>query len=173
MEFLNCYTIKNDIEEGICVDDFESIIVESPSTKSIRRATIEMVPAFDAVETVSTEDNLVFLHEATKRDKESDTHVIIAVDPEKWKLCYSVSNMTILDPCGVNGLVMLLVSKDLSNVLVKADDKHRSLQFKNKKLLIGPCARGTMLRDALVKRKLTIAANMLQDQYRLASPTDE
>lgn len=133
-----------------------------------------MVPVFPSGDgDTSTEHNLVFLHEAGKRDKESDSHVIIAVDPEKWKLCYSVANMSILDPCGVNGMVMLLVSKELSNVLIKANDKSTSLQFNNKVLHIGPCGRAVMLRDALVKRKLTIAANMLKGQYRLVSPTDE
>jgi hypothetical protein len=140
---------------------------------SIKRATIEMVPVFPSADEISTENNLVFLHQAGKRDKESDTHVILAVDPERWKLCYSVANMNILDPCGVNGMVMLLVSKDLNNVLVKADDKSTSLHFDNKVLKIGACGRAVMLRDALMKRKLTIAANMLKGQYRLASPTNE
>lgn len=174
MEYLKCFTVKDDIEEGIYVNDFESIIVADPSTTSIKNATLEMIPVIpiDRSNKNVTENSLVFLHEPAKRDKESQSHVIIAVDPSKWKLCYSTANMSILDPCGIHGLVMLLVNNGLQHVLVKADNKKLSLQFSNKSLCIAPCGRAAMLRDAITQRKLTTAVNMLPDQYRKTVPKD-
>ena len=173
MEFLNCYTIKDSIEEGLYVNDFESIIVEDPSTTSIKKATIEMVPVIptDAETNDMAENSLVFLHEAGKKDKASSSHVIIAVDPAKWKLCYAIDNISILDPCGINGLMLLLVSNDTANVLVKADSRTTSLQFQDKKLVIAPCGRAAMLREAVVKRRLTATANTLKAQYQLTPAT--
>lgn len=166
--------MKDDIEEGIYVNDFESIIVEDPSTTSIKNATLELIPVMpiERGNKNVTENSLIFLHEPNKKDKASSSHVIIAVDPEKWKLCYSTANMSILDPCGIRGLVMLLVSNELEHVLVKADKRNLSLQFSNKKLCIAPCGRAAMLRDAVTKRKLTAVVNMLPDQYRQTSPKD-
>ena len=176
MEYLKCFTVKDNIEEGIYVPDFESIIVEDPSTTSIKKATIEMVPVLQP-ESASTnnvtETSLVFLHEAAKGDKESADHVIIAVDPAKWKLCYSTDALSILDPCGLTGLLILLVNKAATHLLVKADDRSLSLQFDNKKLTVAKCGRAAMLRDAIVSRKLTAAVNMSPGQYRTTAPTSE
>lgn len=177
MEYLNCYSVSDSgIEEGIYVSDFESIIVADPTTASIKKATIEMVPVLAPDETGTsnvTETSLVFLHEAKKGDKESADHVIIAVDPSKWKLCYSTANISILDPCGLNGKILLLVNKELPHVLIKANDRSLSLQFSNKKLTIAKCGRAAMLRDAITKRKLTAVASMLPSQFRTTSPTSE
>ena len=176
MEYLKCYTVKDDIEEGIYVENFESIIVEDPSTTSIKKATIEMVPILPATgpsANNATECSLVFLHEAGKKDKESQEHVIIAVDPAKWKLCYRTDNIGILDPCGLNGFLLLLVDKNTEHVLVKADDRTQSLQFQDNKLTIAKCGRAAMLRDAVTKRKLTAFVNKLPDRCLLAAPTDE
>lgn len=175
MEYLNCFSINDSgIEEGIYVSDFESIITADPATESIKKATIEMVPVLSPETTATnnvTETSLVFLHEAKKGDKESADHVIIAVDPSKWKLCYSTENMSILDPCGISGKMLLLVNKNMQNVLIKANDRSLSLQFSNKKLAIAKCGRAGMLRDAITKRRLTAAASMLPSLYRTASPT--
>ena len=176
MEYLKCYTIKDDIEEGIYVDNFESIIVDSPSTTSIKKATIEMVPVFPVEGGTAnnvTEGSLVFLHEAGSRDKESTEHIVIAVDPSKWKLCYRTDTLGILDPCGLNGFLLLLVNKGMEHVLVKADDRTLSLQFKDNKLTIAKCGRAAMLRDAVTKRKLTMAVSKLPSRCLLKPPKDE
>lgn len=172
MEFLKCFTVKDDIEEGIHVSDFESIIVADPSTTLIKKATIEMIPVIKPGTNTKniTETSLVFLHESGKSDKESSDHVILAVDPSKWKLCYSTDALNILDPCGLNGFIILLVNKAAAHVLIKADDRGKSLQFDNKKLTIASCGRAAMLRDAVTQRKLTAAVSMLPSRYRTTSP---
>jgi len=176
MEYLKCFTVKDDIEEGIYVNNFESIIVADPSTTSIKKATIEMVPVFpmegDTANNM-TEGSLVFLHEAGNKDKESTEHIVIAVDPSKWKLCYRTDSLGILDPCGLNGFLLLLVDRSMEHVLVKADDRSLSLQFKDNKLTIEKCGRAAMLRDAVTKRRLTMAASKLPSRCLLRAPKDE
>lgn len=173
MEYLKCYTVNDhDIEEGIYVPEFESIIVEDPSTTTIKKATVEMIPVLKPRGGTSiTETSLVFLHEAEKTDKESQDHIIIDIDPDKWKLCYKTNKLEILDPCGLHGHMLLVVDKSLDQVLIKADDRKLSLQFSNKKLAIASCQRASLLRSAITRRISAAASRMSSSEYRTTDPT--
>ena len=175
MEYLKCYTVKDhDIEEGIYVPEFESIIVETPSTTTIKKATIEMIPVLKTRGGTSiTETSLVFLHEAGKSDKESKDHIIIAIDPNKWKLCYKTNKLAILDPCGFHGHMLLVVDKSMEQILIKADDRKLSLQFSNNKLTIAGCQRSALLRSAITRQLSAADARMSSSEYRTTDPTSE
>jgi hypothetical protein len=115
---------------GIQVDEFESIVVE-PTTTLLKKAVLQIVPILKpdndkSLNSVS-ESSLSFLKEHGKKDTESKDYVVIAVDPKEWKLCYNKDSFGLIDPCGVNGMVLLLVKKGTKHVLVSAKDKHVEL----------------------------------------------
>ena len=173
MEFLKCFTVNDDIAEGIHVSDFESIIVADPSTTLIKKATIEMIPVLTPASRNTndvTESSLVFLHEADKQDKESSDHMILAVDPTKWRLCATNKAISLLDPCGLNGYILLLVNKNAEHLLINAGDRGVSLQLIDQKPTIAKCHRAALIRSVVLNRRITDIANMLPSQYRTTAP---
>lgn len=174
MEYLHCYTVKANVVEGIQVDEFDSIVVE-PATTQLKKAVLQIVPILrpendKSLNSVS-ESSLSFLKEVGKKDTESKDYVVIAVDPAEWKLCYQKDSFGLIDPCGVNGMVLLLVKKGTKHVLVKADDKHMELSINdNNKPVISKCSRASLLFDTVTTNIIKREISKLPTQFLLTAP---
>ena len=175
MDYLACYTIKDTVEEGISVDDFESVVVEDAATTLLKKAVLQMIPVMEPTNSKSlnsvAESSLCFLKEAGKRDKRSEDYVVIAVDPSQWKICYSRDSFGLIDPCGIDGAVLLLVRNGTKHVLVKANDRHTELSIGNdNRPVISKCNRASMLYEAAANRSLMKEISSLPTQCLLAAP---
>ena len=173
--YLLCYTVKDNIEEGISIDEFESVVVDDPSTTMLKKAVLQIVPVLEPENPKSlnsvTESSISFLRLPSKSDKKSDDYVILAVDPSKWRLCYNRDSFGLLDPCGLTGLVILLVKKDTKHVLVKTNDRHTELCIdENSKPVIGKCNRASLIYDTVTNTAIKREVSKLPTQYLLASP---
>lgn len=175
MDYLNCYTIKDNVEEGLSVDDFESVVVDDPSTTLLKKAVLQMIPVMEPANSKSlnsvAECSLCFLKEAGKKDKRSEDYVIIAADPSQWKICYSRDSFGLLDPCGIDGAVILLVRKGARHVLVNAKDRHIELYIDDDcKPVVGKCNRASMLYEAAANRSLMREISSLPVQCLQSAP---
>lgn len=175
MDYLVLYTVKDNVVGGIQVDEFESIVVEDTSTTLLKKAVLQIVPVLSPANDKSlnsvSESSICFLKEAGKKDTESKDYVVIAVDPAVWKLCYNRDSFGLLDPCGVNGMVLLLVKKGTKHVLVRADDKHVELSVDdNNKPVIGRCNRASLLFDTVTTNTVKREISKLPSLALLTSP---
>jgi hypothetical protein len=159
---------------GIQVDEFESIVVE-PTTTLLKKAVLQIVPILKpdndkSLNSVS-ESSLSFLKEHGKKDTESKEYVVIAVDPKEWTLCYNKDSFGLIDPCGVNGMVLLLVKKGTKHVLVSAKDKHVELSVDdNNKPVISRCNRAALIYDTVTTNAIAKEISKLPPQYLLTFP---
>lgn len=175
MDYLDCYTVKDNVESGISIDEFESIVVEDLSTTLLKKAVLQMIPVMPPANDRSlnsvSEASLTFLKEPAKKDKRSSEYIIIAVDPAKWKLCYNRDSFGLIDPCGVNGWVLLLVKSGTKHVLVKAADKHTELSVTDDNTpVINRCNRASLLYESAANAKLMRSISTLPDQILLGAP---
>ena len=174
MDYLHCYTVKDNVVGGIQVDEFESIVVD-PATTLLKKAVLQIVPILKpdndkSLNSVS-ENSLSFLKETGKKDTESKDYVVIAVDPADWKLCYNKDSFGLIDPCGVNGMVLLLVKKGTKHVLVNAKDKHVELSVgDDNKPIISRCSRAALIYDTVTTNAIAKEISKLPPQYLPASP---
>lgn len=127
---LACYSLLDNttITDGIAVGDFESIIVDTPEVLDIKKATIQTLPILTELDTSAPEIgklsqvSLCFLTSTPENTKVSDEGVVLCIDPTVWRLCMDTSNAVIIDPCGLNGNMLLFIHKNRDNVLVCIDD---------------------------------------------------
>ena len=169
MDYLACYTVKENVESGIAIDEFECVAVEDTSTTIINNAVLQIVPVLSpdndkSLNSVS-EASLSFLKPPTKRDTLSKDYVLIATDPAQWKLCYSKDSFGLLDPCGLNGMVLLLVRNDTKHVLVSAKDRHVELSVADGKPVIGRCNRASLIFDTVNNNALKREISKLPSQF--------
>ena len=175
MDYLHLYTLKANVVEGIQVDEFESIVVNDPSTTLLKKAILQIVPILKPENDKSlnsvSESSLSFLKEAGTKDTESKDYIIIAVDPAEWKLCYQKDSFGLIDPCGVNGMVLLLIKKGTKHVLVRADDKHVELSVDDSnKPVIGQCSRASLLFETVATNIIKRELSKLPAQFLLTAP---
>ena len=175
MEYLHCYTVKDNVVGGIQVDEFESIVVENASTTLLKKAVLQIIPVLKPENSKSlnsvSQSSISFLKEPAKKDTESKDYVVIAVNPSEWKLCYQTDSFGLIDPCGVNGMVLLLVKKGTRHVLVKANDKHVELSVDDSsKPVIGSCNRASLLYDTVASNAIKREISKLPAQYLLTVP---
>lgn len=175
MGFLCCYTLGNEkAVEGIDVDAFECINVENLSTARINKAVLEFVPLFDCkskdVAKIAAR-SLSFLNEPAKSDKQDDAGIIVAFDPEKWRLCYNASLYTLLDPCGTDGKILIMANKGARNVLAKAADKNTTFSVSgDNKPIVAKCRRASLLYNAVKGRLLYKELSKLEAPAEQAAP---
>ena len=175
MDYLLCYTVKDNVEEGIPVTDFESVVVEDPSTTLLKKAVLQIIPILPADNPKSlnsvSEASLSFLKVPAKKDTLSKDYVILAVDPAKWKLCYNKDSFGLVDPCGLTGMVLLLVKCGTKHVLVNAKDRHTELSVTDdNKPVIGKCNRASLIYETVANNALKREVSKLPAQFLLAAP---
>ena len=159
MSFLNCFTIDNTkIVKGLDIEQFDCINIEAPSTTRMNKAVLEFIPLFPCA-TADTADiakkSLTFLNEPSRADKEDSTGVIIAFNPEEWRLCYNANLYTLLDPCGTSGHALILVNKGSKNVLSSVTNKNMTLSITaENKPAVENCRRAAVLYGAIKQRLL-------------------
>lgn len=173
--YLNCYTVKDNVGEGISVNEFESVAVEDPSTTLLKKAVLQIVPVLRAGNDKSlnsvSESSLSFLKEPLKSDKLSKDYVIIAVDPAQWKLCYAKDSFGLLDPCGLTGMVLLLVKCGTKHVLSNAKDRHVELSVSDdNKPVIGRCNRASLIYETVTSNALKKEVSKLPAQFLIEAP---
>ena len=175
MGFLRCYTLNEKIADGIDADAFECINVEDPSATRISKAVLEFIPLFTCKEKSTAaiaSKSLTFLVEPKKDDKEDSAGVILAFDPKKWRLCYNANLYTLLDPCGMDGAVMIMADRGSRNVLAKADQNNITVSISaDNKPVVAKCRRAGLLYSAVKGQLLYKELNILEAPHRKAGPT--
>ncbi len=175
MDYLLCYTVKDNVEEGIPVDEFECVVVEDLSTTLLKKAVLQIVPVLKPDNELSlnsvSEASISFLIPPTKKDTLSDEFVVIAVDPAEWKLCYNRVSFGLIDPCGIGGMVLLLVRKNTRHVLSHAKDRHTELCVDEKgKPVIAKCNRASLIYETMTRNSVKREFSKLPTQFLQASP---
>ncbi len=174
MDYLACYTVKSNVEEGISIDEFECVVAEDPSTTLLKNAVLQIVPVLQpdndrSLNSVS-EASLSFLKVPSKKDTLSKDYVVIAVDPANWKLCYKKDSFGLLDPCGLNGMVLLLVKNGTQHVLSNAKDRHIELSVVDSKPVIGRCNRASLIYESVNNGILKKEISKLPAAFLSAAP---
>ena len=141
MNCLRCYTIDDEISAGIGVSGFESITTNNPDTTVVKTATIQTIPLLpDKIYHITrtfaaaSQTCLSFINEAPKGAKESDAGVILAVDSKKWIPQSGNMLVSIIDPCGLHGLVLLFIRKNCEHALLSIKDPASTLSVDSKGL---------------------------------------
>lgn len=176
MDFLNCYKLVDEnVVSGITVNDFESIIVEDNKTTLLKKAVLQMIPVMepelkDNLNSVS-ETSLTFIREPGKKDTESKDYIVVEVNPSEWKLCYDRDVFGILDPCGTNGNIILLLHKGTKHALVKANNNRVVFGVSDEnKPVVSTVNRAALLLESVVHNDLMKMASKLPSQVLLAAP---
>lgn len=125
--YFKCFTLnKEGIKEGIPVDEYECIIADTKA-KTIKTADLKLVPVLPYTQPTlehTAHLSLAFLKEADEAT-EISPGIILSVDPYAWRICMSLTNLTLLDPCGFTGYVLLFIPPESPNVLISADKTMR------------------------------------------------
>ena len=175
MDYLPCYTLKDNVEDGVSVNEFECVVVEDTSTTLLKKAVLQIIPILPADNTRSlnsvSEASLSFLKVPSKKDTLSKDYIVLAVDPVKWKLCYNKDSFGLLDPCGLSGMVLLLVKCGTKHVLVNANDRHIELSVSDdNKPIISKCNRASLIYETVANNALKREVSKLPAQFLLAAP---
>ena len=125
MEALKCFSLYgNKITDGITVSDFESVVTVDPSATKIKQAVLQTLPVVAKCAQKGIIDfrriagySLSFVHEVTGKATLSKAGVLLAVDPNKWRLATDSIQAAVVDPCGPNGHVILFVKNNAINFL--------------------------------------------------------
>ena len=127
--YLPCYTLgQNEIKEGIAVEDFETIIVNDPSKKLIKRASLKVYPLLDIPGTGMTvnacmQTSLPFIMDAEDDAPATASCLLLAVNPEEWILHSEKKAIAVIDPCGIHGHVILYIRKGSLHALLNAGNR--------------------------------------------------
>lgn len=174
MGFLSCYTLSDKVADGINVDAFECINVEDPSLTRIKRAVIDCIPLLHCSDKDMKDiaaNSLTFLMEPPQKEQEDDTGILVAFNPEEWRLCYNANLYTLLDPCGTKGDILILVDKGSRNVLAKANENNVTLSVDaENKPVISKHRRASLLYSAVKGRLLQKELSKLAVPKKTASP---
>lgn len=118
MESLSCYSLYGDkLAKGIKVDDFETIIVNDPSTEVIMQATLQTASMLDPAARKDCSSDfrqaggfgLTFIKEAPKNIPVVKSGILLAVNPNHWHPAADNLPAVLVDPCGPKGHVILFV----------------------------------------------------------------
>ena len=176
MDFLRCYKLVDEtVADGITVNNFESIIVDDVKATVLKKAVLQMIPVMepelkDSLNSVS-ETSLTFIREPGKKDTESKDCIVVEVNPSEWKLCYDRDVFGILDPCGLNGNIILLLHKGTKHALVKADNSHVVFGVSDEnKPVVSTVNRAAMMLESVVHNDLMKLASKLPSQSLLVAP---
>lgn len=157
--FLKCFSLVDDkVAKGVDADQFDCINIESPSATQMNKAVLEFIPLFPCAGTDTSEiaaKSLTFLHEPSKGDKEDSTGVILAFDPNEWRLCYNANLYTLIDPCGINGHVLIMANKGAKHVLANTNNRNCVLSITEENIpVVENCRRAAVLYGAVKARLL-------------------
>lgn len=166
MESLNCYSLyESKITPGIAVDDFESIITVEPGTPVIKQAVLETSPILDKTAQKFLTDfrlmagmSLTFIHEVTGKSTKSKSGCLLAVNPKRWGIAASAVSAAIVDPCGLNGHVILFLRSDTPYVLSDLHNRSKVVMVhKTGMPAITTISRASLMRAALANPSPTIS----------------
>ena len=129
MQCLKCYSLDQDIKSGITVSHFETITTVDPEKNSITTATIQTLPLLaDPIYRIkrtfaaASQFSLTFVHEAPKKAEVSQAGVILSVKANEWVPKSDTAQISILDPCGLKGHVLLFIRSGCKNALLSSHD---------------------------------------------------
>lgn len=169
-ECLRCFTINEEIVPGIKVALFESVIPTSDDAVKIERATIQTIPllsgpVFSIKRTFSAASqlSLSFIREADTAAQISKEGVILAVDSKWWVPASDKTLISILDPCGSDGHVLLFIRKNCKHALLSAYVATRTLSIDNQGMpQITRTNRADMLLNALYESNQTSLVSLAE-----------
>jgi hypothetical protein len=122
---VNCYTLDDDLTDGINVRDFDSIIA-AEATEQIYTARIHVVET-DIVP-------VCFVVQAVEDEKLDTGAAVLAVNTAKWKLL-GAGGIDLLDPAGTGNFVLLLIREYHCGLLYgRSHEYARTLFFRKGKL---------------------------------------
>lgn len=157
MEALKCYSLYGSkITDGITVTDFESIVTVTPAVSKIKQAVMQTIPVVAKCAQKGVLDfrriaaySLTFLHEVTGKATHSKVGVLLAVDPKVWRVATDDVAAAVIDPCGINGHVILFVKAGTSNFLASWNDPNTFVTMNDKNApVITTVNRGALMLSA-------------------------
>ena len=177
MECLGCYTISEDIVPGIRVAHFESVIPTDPETQLIQTATIQTIPLLpDPIFNIkrsfaaATQMSLSFLREADKKAKLSKNGVLLAVDSGLWIPRSDKALISIIDPCGLRGHVLLFVRASCQHALLSTEDNMTTISVdETAKPLKTRTQRANLLLEALFESNKTSLMSLSDQAYEVTA----
>lgn len=147
-----CYTLSDtDLSEGIDAKLYESILAYGKEN-IIRTAEMHLVPVLPDMPLADAGRlgvGLAFLKGAPANSK-TLPGALLSIDPLTWRLCSSDCALTLLDPGGLDGHVLVFAPPGMSNLLVHHLDSGRVLvtDAKGTPDIISVC-RASILLDAI------------------------
>lgn len=115
-----CYTLsKQGLADGVKPSTFESIASERDN---LPRASLHLVPALPGVTPGEKSFGLCLSFLLDADDGVEADGSVLSVDPTCWHRCSGNSPMQLLDPCGRDGHVLLLLPKASGQLLVNTED---------------------------------------------------
>lgn len=123
---MKCFTIEKDtLSPGISPARHDCILATGGSP--VANAVVRMVPVMPYQQEslqASAQLSLSFLLESAD---DHEPGCVVSLDPREWNVCLAVNPMVLLDPCGPQGHVLLLLPPAKSSLLVSVSDPSHTL----------------------------------------------
>ncbi len=152
MNYLNCYSLNsNKVTKGIKVSHYESVIPTKVNTDTIYKATLQTVPIFSGTNSFHAKYlGIPFVHQAAPKDTCCSTGILLSVKASLWTVCSDKSEIVIVDPCGLQGHILLYITNNIKDCLVSllSDDV---ISIEDNEPVISKSNRARLLLAALCK----------------------